>query len=184
MSLDCVKCGQLFEDEGLPRKNTDEVARKKWRIVALKNHPDRGGDIEKFKNLSSCKDKLWDTNECDYLYHMGPNMFKKKSNFGTSSSGSHEGSRKGYSSTSSGTSRRGSRKGYSSTSSGTSRRGSRKTSRRGSRKTSRRGSRKSSRRGSRKKTVAQMRAECKEEGKVYDTTTKRCRASRKGSRRK
>ena len=54
-------------------------------------------------------------------------------------------------------------------------RGSRKVSRKPSKKASRK---RSSRRRS-KKTVAQIRAECKAKGLVYDTTTKRCRSSKR-----
>ena len=46
-----VDNSKFYELLGVDKKATDEEIKKAFRKLALKNHPDRGGDKEKFQEL-------------------------------------------------------------------------------------------------------------------------------------
>ena len=55
----CKECKKIL-------KNNDIKSLKDFRKWALKNHPDKGGDSELFKTVSSCNDEYFGTNKrCD-----------------------------------------------------------------------------------------------------------------------
>lgn len=74
-NIDIKKCYKLLKDNDIWDDDYD-VLRKKFKVFALKNHPDKGGVEEIFKAVSTCKDTLDDDFEYfknvavnDYVYN-------------------------------------------------------------------------------------------------------------------
>lgn len=68
-----------YEILGIPKDATPDMIRKAYHRMALKNHPDKGGDPEIFKSISEAKEvlsdpnkrKLYDTYGKDFEKHNG-----------------------------------------------------------------------------------------------------------------
>ena len=50
---------------GVDKKASEQEIRKAYRKLALKEHPDKGGDPEKFKNITAAYDVLCDRDKRD-----------------------------------------------------------------------------------------------------------------------
>lgn len=50
----------LYKTLGVPKTATEEEIKKAYKKLALKNHPDKGGDPEKFKEISAAAEILCD----------------------------------------------------------------------------------------------------------------------------
>ena len=50
----------LYDDLELPKNCTSEEIKQKYRILAQIHHPDKGGDVEKFKRIKSAYETLCD----------------------------------------------------------------------------------------------------------------------------
>jgi curved DNA-binding protein CbpA len=50
----------LYDELELPKNCTSEEIKQKYRILAQTHHPDKGGDIEKFKRIKSAYETLSD----------------------------------------------------------------------------------------------------------------------------
>jgi curved DNA-binding protein CbpA len=50
----------LYDDLELPKNCTSDEIKQKYRILAQTHHPDKGGDIEKFKRIKSAYETLSD----------------------------------------------------------------------------------------------------------------------------
>lgn len=55
---------------GIPRGSSDEDIKKAYRSLAMKHHPDRGGDERKFKEISTAYEVLSDPNK-KQIFEMG-----------------------------------------------------------------------------------------------------------------
>lgn len=52
--MDCIK---LYKKIGINYKDKDDLE-KQFRIWSLKNHPDKGGDLKNYQEVSGCKDDI------------------------------------------------------------------------------------------------------------------------------
>lgn len=59
-NLSNIKDDTLYEELGVTRKSSSDEIKKAYRKLALKNHPDKGGDSEKFKKIQAAYDILSD----------------------------------------------------------------------------------------------------------------------------
>ena len=55
-----VDTNKYYEILGVPKTATPDEVKKAFRKAALKNHPDRGGDTEKFQELQQAAEVLTD----------------------------------------------------------------------------------------------------------------------------
>ena len=51
---------KLYESLGLDRNASPEQIKSAYRKLAMQNHPDKGGDAEKFKEIAAAYDVLGD----------------------------------------------------------------------------------------------------------------------------
>jgi len=58
-----VDNNKLYEVLGVPKDAEENDIRKAYKKLALKNHPDKGGDIEKFKEISAAAEILCDADK-------------------------------------------------------------------------------------------------------------------------
>ena len=49
----------LYETLGVEQSATYQQIKKAFRKLALKHHPDRGGDADKFKEINAAYEVLW-----------------------------------------------------------------------------------------------------------------------------
>ncbi len=49
-----------YEELGIPKSASDAEVRKAYRLLAMKHHPDKGGDVEKFREISKAYEVLSD----------------------------------------------------------------------------------------------------------------------------
>merc|ERR1719160_220783 len=61
---------RLYEVLGVEKSATSDEIRKAYRKLAVKNHPDKGGDEAKFKEIQKAFDVLGDEKKRD-LYDQG-----------------------------------------------------------------------------------------------------------------
>jgi hypothetical protein len=59
----CTKCLATLSKHGITGETEAELT-KKWRMFALKNHPDKGGDAELFKTVNDCYDHVIKQKTC------------------------------------------------------------------------------------------------------------------------
>mmetsp|Transcript_60260 Transcript_60260/g.90832 ORF Transcript_60260/g.90832 Transcript_60260/m.90832 type:complete len:92 (+) Transcript_60260:82-357(+) len=55
-----VDTSKLYEALGVEKTATDKEIKKAYHKAALKHHPDKGGDPNKFKEISAANDVLSD----------------------------------------------------------------------------------------------------------------------------
>jgi DnaJ family protein A protein 2 len=55
-----VDTTKLYEILGVPKTADANEIKKAFRKLALKHHPDKGGDVDKFKELSGAAEILMD----------------------------------------------------------------------------------------------------------------------------
>ena len=58
--INIVMTTSLYDDLELPRNCTSEEIKQKYRILAQLHHPDKGGDVEKFKRMKLAYEVLSD----------------------------------------------------------------------------------------------------------------------------
>ncbi|KAJ1435262.1 heat shock protein 40 [Ochromonadaceae sp. CCMP2298] len=58
-----VDNSKLYETLGVPKDAEENDIRRAYKKLALKNHPDKGGDIEKFKEISAAAEILCDADK-------------------------------------------------------------------------------------------------------------------------
>ena len=61
----------LYDDLELPKNCTSEEIKQKYRILAQLHHPDKGGDVEKFKRIKSAYETLSDPVKRDHYDSTG-----------------------------------------------------------------------------------------------------------------
>lgn len=52
----CQMCKTLFERKGIEFSEDPSVVTKNFRKWAVRNHPDKGGDLDEFQSMSACVD--------------------------------------------------------------------------------------------------------------------------------
>jgi len=60
MMINIVMTTSLYDDLELPKTCTSEEIKQKYRILAQLHHPDKGGDVEKFKRMKLAYEVLSD----------------------------------------------------------------------------------------------------------------------------
>ena len=60
MMINIVMTTSLYDDLELPKTCTSEEIKQKYRILAQLHHPDKGGDVEKFKRMKLAYEMLSD----------------------------------------------------------------------------------------------------------------------------
>ena len=60
MMINIVMTTSLYDDLELPKTCTSEEIKHKYRILAQLHHPDKGGDVEKFKRMKLAYEVLID----------------------------------------------------------------------------------------------------------------------------
>jgi len=60
MMINIVMTTSLYDDLELPKNCTSEEIKQKYRILAQLHHPDKGGDVEKFKRMKLAYEVLSD----------------------------------------------------------------------------------------------------------------------------
>ena len=58
-----VDNSRLYDIMGVPKTATSDEIKKAFRKKAIKEHPDKGGDVEKFKDLTVAYETLMDENK-------------------------------------------------------------------------------------------------------------------------
>lgn len=79
---------KYYEILGVSKNATPDELKKAYRVAALKNHPDKGGDPEKFKELSQAYDVLSDPEKRDVYDQYGEDALKEGMG-GGGSAGAH-----------------------------------------------------------------------------------------------
>lgn len=55
-----VENSELYEVLGVPKDASQDEIRKAFKKLAVKHHPDRGGDADKFKEINAAHEVLSD----------------------------------------------------------------------------------------------------------------------------
>ena len=74
---DCSECAEILNDNNI--KTLNEF--RKW---SLKNHPDKGGDMDFFGKVSGCADEYFKQKNCEEILLTNPvnkNKFKQQTNY-------------------------------------------------------------------------------------------------------
>ncbi|KAJ6816905.1 dnaJ protein-like protein 2-like [Iris pallida] len=78
---------RYYEILGVSKSASPDELKKAYRVAALKNHPDKGGDPEKFKELSQAYDVLNDPEKREIYDQYGEDGLKE--GMGAGGSGGH-----------------------------------------------------------------------------------------------
>ena len=70
----------FYEVLGISKTASEEEIKKAYRQLSLKHHPDRGGDAEKFKQLSEAYETLSDPSKKQQYDYQGSNPFETEIN--------------------------------------------------------------------------------------------------------
>ncbi|XP_039141790.1 chaperone protein dnaJ A6-like [Dioscorea cayenensis subsp. rotundata] len=76
---------KYYEILGVPQNASQDELKKAYRKAAIKNHPDKGGDPEKFKELAQAYEVLSDTEKRDLYDQYGEDALKEGMGGGGSS---------------------------------------------------------------------------------------------------
>uniref|UniRef100_A0A0C9RLF2 TSA: Wollemia nobilis Ref_Wollemi_Transcript_12447_1743 transcribed RNA sequence n=1 Tax=Wollemia nobilis TaxID=56998 RepID=A0A0C9RLF2_9CONI len=68
---------RFYEVLGVPKSATQEEIKKAYRKAAIKNHPDKGGDPEKFKELAQAYEVLSDPEKKEIYDQYGEDALKE-----------------------------------------------------------------------------------------------------------
>tara|TARA_Y100000389_G_scaffold125559_2_gene122948 strand:+ start:14417 stop:15568 length:1152 start_codon:yes stop_codon:yes gene_type:complete len=80
----------LYDELGITRDSSPDVIKKSYRKLALKHHPDKGGDPEKFKKIQAAYDILSDPQQKNMYDEYGLDGLSEKMNSNGNMGGNHE----------------------------------------------------------------------------------------------
>ena len=67
----------LYKELEIPNGSNSDVIRKAYRKLALKHHPDKGGEVEKFQKLQNAYEILSDPDQKEIYDKYGEEGLKK-----------------------------------------------------------------------------------------------------------
>ncbi|PHT48379.1 Chaperone protein dnaJ 2 [Capsicum baccatum] len=75
---------KFYEVLGVPKNSSPDDIKKAYRKAAIKNHPDKGGDPEKFKELAHAYEVLSDPEKREIYNQYGEDALKEGMGGGSS----------------------------------------------------------------------------------------------------
>ena len=71
MVINILMTTSLYDDLDLPKNSTPEEIKQKYRLLAQLHHPDKGGDVEKFKRMKLAYEVLSDPTKREHYDSTG-----------------------------------------------------------------------------------------------------------------